>query len=99
MVAIDNLLTGSGGQHRAQHPGREVLLQKWPHDATNYLYIDGPVDYVLHFASPASPIDYLRLPIATLKVGVMGTHKALGLALNKKARFLLASTSRSTAIR
>src|SRR5690606_1356331 len=59
----------------------------------NYLYIDGPVDLVLHFASPASPIDYLRWPIQTLKVGAMGTHKALGLARNKKARFLLASTS------
>ncbi len=90
VVAIDNLLTGSIDN---------IAHIRSPHfsfvhyDVTNYLYIDGPVDYVLHFASPASPIDYLRLPIATLKVGAMGTHKALGLALNKKARFLLASTS------
>jgi dTDP-glucose 4,6-dehydratase len=63
------------------------------HDVTNYVYVDGPLDYVLHFASPASPIDYLRLPIQTLKVGALGTHKALGLAKEKGARFLLASTS------
>src|SRR5204863_2310467 len=60
---------------------------------TNYIYIDGPVDYVMHWASPASPIDYLELPIPTLKVGALGTHKALGLALAKRARFVLASTS------
>ena len=63
------------------------------HDVTNYIYIDGPVDFVLHFASPASPIDYLELPIPTLKVGSLGTHNALGLAKAKNARFLLASTS------
>jgi dTDP-glucose 4,6-dehydratase len=63
------------------------------HDVTNYIYIDGPVDYVLHWASPASPIDYLELPIPTLKVGALGTHKALGLAKAKGARFVLASTS------
>jgi dTDP-glucose 4,6-dehydratase len=63
------------------------------HDVTNYIYIDGPVDFVLHWASPASPIDYLELPIPTLKVGALGTHKALGLALAKKAKFVLASTS------
>src|SRR5256886_6429183 len=62
-------------------------------DVTDYIYIDGPVDYVLHWASPASPIDYLELPIPTLKVGALGTHKALGLALAKGARFVLASTS------
>lgn len=63
------------------------------HDVTEYIFIDGPVDAILHFASPASPIDYLKLPIQTLKVGSLGTHKALGLAKAKKARFLLASTS------
>ncbi|OQX94884.1 NAD-dependent dehydratase [candidate division KSB1 bacterium 4572_119] len=63
------------------------------HDVTEYLYIAGEIDYVLHFASPASPLDYLQLPIQTLKVGALGTHKALGLALSKKATFLLASTS------
>jgi dTDP-glucose 4,6-dehydratase len=63
------------------------------HDVTNYIYVDGPVDVVLHWASPASPIDYLELPIPTLKVGALGTHKALGLAKAKGARFVLASTS------
>ncbi len=63
------------------------------YDVTNYIYVDGPLDFVLHFASPASPIDYLRLPIHTLKVGAIGTHRALGLARAKGARFLLASTS------
>jgi dTDP-glucose 4,6-dehydratase len=63
------------------------------HDVTNYIYVDGPVDLVLHWASPASPIDYLELPIPTLKVGALGTHKALGLAKAKKARFVIASTS------
>jgi len=62
-------------------------------DVTEFLFLDGPVDYVWHFASPASPIDYLELPIQTLKVGSLGTHKALGLAKHKRARFLLASTS------
>jgi dTDP-glucose 4,6-dehydratase len=69
------------------------------HDVTNYIYVDGPVDVVLHWASPASPIDYLELPIPTLKVGALGTHKALGLAKAKGARFVLASTSRCTEIR
>ncbi len=63
------------------------------HDVTNYIYIDGPVDFVLHWASPASPIDYLELPIPTLKVGALGTHKALGLAKAKGATFVIASTS------
>ena len=63
------------------------------HDVTQYIYIDGPLDYILHFASPASPIDYLEMPIQTLKVGSLGTHKALGLAKEKGARLLLASTS------
>src|SRR5690606_40819212 len=63
------------------------------YDVTNYLHVPGPIDYLLHFASPASPVDYLELPIQTLKVGSLGTHKALGLAKEKGARFLIASTS------
>ncbi len=90
VVAIDNLLTGSVDNiAHIRHPGFSFIQ----YDVTNYLYIEGPVDLVLHFASPASPIDYLRLPIQTLKVGALGTHKALGLARAKNARFLLASTS------
>ena len=75
--------------HLAGHPRFKFIEQ----DVTEYLFLEGPVDYVWHFASPASPVDYLELPIQTLKVGSLGTHKALGLALHKKARFLLASTS------
>src|SRR5918993_177101 len=90
VVGVDNLLTGSTS-NVAHLINRDFLLIK--HDVTNYIYIDGPVDAVLHWASPASPIDYLELPIPTLKVGALGTHKALGLAKEKKARFVLASTS------
>jgi dTDP-glucose 4,6-dehydratase len=90
VVGIDNLLTGdiSNIAHLA---GRDFQFIK--HDVTNYIFVDGPVDYVLHWASPASPIDYLELPIPTLKVGALGTHKALGLAKAKGARFVIASTS------
>ena len=90
VVGVDNLLTGDIANitHLAN---RDFLFIK--HDVTNYIYIDGPVDAVLHWASPASPIDYLELPIPTLKVGALGTHKALGLAKAKRARFVLASTS------
>lgn len=90
VVGIDNLLTGDIA-NVAHLANRDFLFIK--HDVTNYIYIDGPVDFVLHWASPASPIDYLELPIPTLKVGALGTHKALGLAKAKKARFVLASTS------
>jgi len=90
VVGIDNLLTGDTA-NISHLQNRDFTFIK--HDVTNYIYIDGPVDYVLHWASPASPIDYLELPIPTLKVGALGTHKALGLALAKKARFVLASTS------
>lgn len=90
VVGIDNLLTGDIA-NVAQLANRDFLFIK--HDVTNYIYIDGPVDVVLHWASPASPIDYLELPIPTLKVGALGTHKALGLAKAKGARFVLASTS------
>jgi len=88
---MDNLLTGNTAniEHLAGHEC--FLFIK--HDVTNYIFIEGHLDAVLHFASPASPIDYLELPIPTLKVGALGTHKALGLALEKEARFLLASTS------
>jgi dTDP-glucose 4,6-dehydratase len=90
VVGIDNLLTGDLA-NIAHLTGREFVFVK--HDVTNYIHVDGPVDLVLHWASPASPIDYLELPIPTLKVGALGTHNALGLAKAKGARFVLASTS------
>ncbi len=91
VIGIDNLITGHV-RNIAHLAGREDFLFI-KHDVSNYIYIDSPLDAVLHFASPASPIDYLRYPIQTLKVGSLGTHNALGLALKKNARFLLASTS------
>ncbi|MCD6289371.1 MAG: SDR family oxidoreductase [Anaerolineae bacterium] len=91
VIAVDNLITGNP-DNIVHLLGRDDFLFI-KHDVTNYIYIDGPLDAVLHFASPASPIDYLKLPIQTLKVGALGTHKALGLARAKGARFLLASTS------
>ena len=90
VIGIDNLLTGDTANISHLH-NRDFSFIK--HDVTNYIYIDGPVDFVLHWASPASPIDYLELPIPTLKVGALGTHKALGLAKAKGARFVIASTS------
>jgi dTDP-glucose 4,6-dehydratase len=90
VVGIDNLLTGSV-ENIAHLAGRDFTFVK--HDVTNYIYVEGPVDIVFHWASPASPIDYLELPIPTLKVGALGTHKALGLAKAKHARFVIASTS------
>jgi len=90
VICIDNLCTGSIGNIEHIRNPRFSFIH---YDVTNYLYIDGPVDFILHFASPASPVDYLNLPIQTLKVGSLGTHKALGLALKKNAGFLLASTS------
>jgi dTDP-glucose 4,6-dehydratase len=90
VVGIDNLRTGATS-NISHLVNRDFLFIK--HDVTNYIYIDDPVDYVLHWASPASPIDYLELPIPTLKVGALGTHKALGLAKEKGAVFVLASTS------
>jgi dTDP-glucose 4,6-dehydratase len=88
---MDNLITGATANiaHLVGRPDFRFIKQ----DVTEYLYLDGPLDYLCHFASPASPVDYLRLPIQTLKVGSLGTHKALGLAKAKGARFLLASTS------
>ncbi|RMF62613.1 MAG: NAD-dependent epimerase/dehydratase family protein, partial [Bacteroidetes bacterium] len=91
VICMDNFITGSPDNiaHLIGHD-RFRFVQ---HDVTNYIYVAGSLDYVLHFASPASPIDYLKYPIQTLKVGALGTHKALGLAKAKGARFLLASTS------
>lgn len=91
VICVDNLITGSRDNiaHLFGNPQFKFLHC----DVTEYMYVAGPLDYVLHFASPASPIDYLELPIQTLKVGSLGTHKALGLAKDKGARFLLASTS------
>jgi dTDP-glucose 4,6-dehydratase len=91
VLCLDNLLTGSTDNigHLLANPKFKYSRQ----DVTEYLSVDGPVDAVLHFASPASPVDYLEMPIQTLKVGSLGTHKALGLAMAKKARFLMASTS------
>jgi dTDP-glucose 4,6-dehydratase len=90
VVGIDNLLTGD--MHNIAHL-RERDFEFIRHDVTRYIDVDGPVDYVLHWASPASPIDYLELPIQTLKVGSLGTHNALGLAKAKGSRFVIASTS------
>jgi dTDP-glucose 4,6-dehydratase len=91
VICIDNLSTGNM-ENISHLLGKKsfIFIQ---YDVTNYLHVDGELHNILHFASPASPIDYLRMPIQTLKVGSLGTHKALGLALSKKARFLLASTS------
>jgi dTDP-glucose 4,6-dehydratase len=91
VICVDNFLTGSPDNvaHLIGHERFRFIEL----DVTNYIYVEGPLDYVLHFASPASPVDYLKYPIQTLKVGALGTHKALGLAKNKGARFLLASTS------
>lgn len=91
VIAMDNLITGHTRNidHLAGNPDFHFIR----HDVTNYIYIPGSIDFIFHFASPASPIDYLELPIPTLKVGSLGTHNALGLAKNKGASFLLASTS------
>lgn len=91
VVCIDNLITGSTSN--IAHLLSNSRFKFVQYDVTNYIYIEGTVDYIFHFASPASPLDYLKLPIQTLKVGSLGTHKALGLAKAKRARFLLASTS------
>ena len=91
VVVLDNLVTGSPAnlEHLFGHPGFTFV----PHDVSTYLWVPGPVDAIMHLASPASPVDYLELPIQTLKVGSLGTHNALGLARAKGARFFLASTS------
>jgi dTDP-glucose 4,6-dehydratase len=91
VIGMDNFITGSPDNiaHLLGHAGFRFI----EHDVTNFVYVDGPLDGVLHFASPASPVDYLEFPIQTLKVGSLGTHKTLGLAKAKRARYLLASTS------
>jgi dTDP-glucose 4,6-dehydratase len=91
VIGIDNFVTGTIDNiaHLGGNPNFRFIQQ----DVTEFIFLEGPVDYVWHFASPASPVDYLELPIQTLKVGSLGTHKALGLAKNKRARLLLASTS------
>ena len=91
VIALDNLITGKSDNiaHLAGNEHFQFIKQ----DVTEYLYLKGKIDYILHFASPASPVDYQKYPIQTLKVGSLGTHKALGLAKEKRAKFLLASTS------
>jgi dTDP-glucose 4,6-dehydratase len=91
VICMDNFITGSPDNisHLVGQPGFSFVQ----YDVTNYIHVDGELDYVLHFASPASPIDYLEKPIQTLKVGSLGTHKTLGLAKDKGARYLIASTS------
>jgi len=91
VICIDNLLTGS--LDNIEHLFGNNKFHFINHDVTNFIHVPGKIDYILHFASPASPLDYHQLPIQTLKVGSLGTHKALGLAKEKGARFLLASTS------
>ena len=90
VICMDNLSTGNISNINHIRDKRFLFIK---HDVTNYIFIEGKIDFILHFASPASPIDYLKLPIQTLKVGSLGTHKALGLAKEKNATFLLASTS------
>ncbi|NNG16703.1 MAG: NAD-dependent epimerase/dehydratase family protein, partial [Gemmatimonadales bacterium] len=91
VVGLDNFITGS--PDNISHLIGHERFTFYKYDVTEFIYVAGKVDGVLHFASPASPVDYLQLPIQTLKVGSLGTHKALGLAKEKNARFLLASTS------
>jgi dTDP-glucose 4,6-dehydratase len=91
VICLDNLITGD--TENIAHLMGNLKFSFVNYDVTNYLFVDGKIDYIFHFASPASPIDYLKLPIQTLKVGSLGTHKALGLAKAKGARFFIASTS------
>ncbi|MEQ1631477.1 MAG: UDP-glucuronic acid decarboxylase family protein [Planctomycetota bacterium] len=91
VVAMDNLITGD--LRNLEHLFKEKAFTFYHHDVTTFVHVSGPLDYILHFASPASPIDYLKIPIQTLKVGSLGTHNCLGLAKAKNARILVASTS------
>jgi dTDP-glucose 4,6-dehydratase len=91
VIGMDNLLTGSLSNIEHLYPLKEFSF--YHHDVSKFIHVPGPLDYILHFASPASPIDYLKMPIQTLKVGSLGTHNCLGLAKIKKARILVASTS------
>lgn len=91
VIAMDNLITGNIAN--IEHLFKEKDFEYHHHDVSKYVYVPGRLDYILHFASPASPIDYLKMPIQTLKVGSLGTHNLLGLAKDKKSRILVASTS------
>lgn len=91
VIGMDNLITGSLSNIEHLFPLKEFTY--YHHDVTRFVHVPGDLDYILHFASPASPIDYLQMPIQTLKVGSLGTHNLLGLAKEKKARFMIASTS------
>jgi dTDP-glucose 4,6-dehydratase len=91
VVGMDNLITGD--LKNIEHLFKLEQFEFYHHDVSSYIHVPGHLDYILHFASPASPIDYLKIPIQTLKVGSLGTHNCLGLALAKKARILVASTS------
>ncbi len=91
VIAMDNLITGNIAN--IEHLFKLGQFEFYNHDVTKFVHVPGPLDYILHFASPASPIDYLKIPIQTLKVGSLGTHNILGLARAKKARVLVASTS------
>ena len=91
VVGMDNLLTGNIQNIEHLFPNKDFDF--YHHDVTKFVHVPGHIDYILHFASPASPIDYLKMPIQTLKVGAMGTHNLLGLAKAKGARILVASTS------
>jgi len=91
VIGMDNLITGD--LKNIEHLFKEKNFEFYHHDITKFVHVPGQLDYILHFASPASPIDYLKIPIQTLKVGAMGTHNLLGLARVKKARILIASTS------
>lgn len=91
VVAMDNLITGD--LKNIEHLFKLKQFEFYHHDVTKFIHVPGAIDYILHFASPASPIDYLKIPIQTLKVGALGTHNCLGLAKDKKARILVASTS------
>ena len=91
VIAMDNLITGS--LSNIEHLFKEKNFEYYHHDVSKFVHVSGDLDYILHFASPASPIDYLKMPIQTLKVGSLGTHNLLGLAKAKNARILVASTS------
>ncbi|MDC6366484.1 MULTISPECIES: UDP-glucuronic acid decarboxylase family protein [Flavobacteriaceae] len=91
VIAMDNLITGD--LKNIEHLMKLEQFEFYHHDVTKFVHVPGKLDYILHFASPASPIDYLKIPIQTLKVGALGTHNLLGLAKEKKARFMIASTS------
>ena len=91
VIGMDNLITGD--LKNIEHLFKEKNFEFYHHDVTKFVHVPGKIDYILHFASPASPIDYLKIPIQTLKVGSLGTHNLLGLARVKKARILIASTS------